>query len=161
MCIKLEIGKMINRPIKICFKRIIVFLSPNRRGSVLWPAILSPCISRISKKTVRAKTIPVDKRNAGMVARENFPQSDTAGNNAVTMPHARAIKIVLDPGISLSFLYLPSQILFGIIFRLYERPKRLMINRTMKGAVPIFDTRKRPVPPALIAKIASRHLFCL
>jgi len=78
------------------FKSTRVLSSPIKIGNVSLPTILSPCISRRSKKAVRTKTIPMAQIKTGIVAALSFPWADSTGNNDVTIPHAKTIRIVFD-----------------------------------------------------------------
>ena len=134
---KLDKSKMPRFATSIAFKRRIAFFSPIRMGIVSLPTILSPCISRMSKNAVLAKTKLADHKNTHMVLMKELSATDINGNTEVTIPHAMAIKIVFEPGKSLIFLYLPLKNCFGIIFKSYERPKTLMTRRTIKGINPM------------------------
>ncbi len=63
-------------------------------------------MSRISKNAVLTNTIHVDHINTNAEPASIFPDTDKNGNRDVTIPHARAIRIVFEPGISLILLYL-------------------------------------------------------
>ena len=89
-----------DRKTKSFFRSALVFCSPRKMGNVSLPTILSPCISRISKKAVRTNTIPMAQIKTEKVEVFRAPLAAITGNNEVATPHARTIRIGFDPGIS-------------------------------------------------------------
>lgn len=137
--------------LKLCF-------SPKRVGSVSFPVILSPWMARISKKAVRAKTSPVanKKTTATDIILLLFAN---AGKIQVTVPHARTIKIVFEPGISLIRTICFLGDITGMIFKLYDNPKRLMTRSKIKDERPVIKLKYKPEEPDNIARIHKYILF--
>ena len=148
-------------PPSTAFKNRSVVFSPKRMGIVSLPTIRSPCISRISKKAVLASTIPADHRNTIMEANPQHPEDDKEGKSAVTTPHATEMRMVLEPGISLIFLYFNLGEYPGTSFRLYESPIKLMARIIKKGICPIIKAVISPAPPDDKARTDKKSLCFL
>jgi len=138
------------------FKRDMARSWPINIGIVSFPTIRSPCISRMSKKAVRTKTVHADHKNTDTTMISMVPFTDKYGNRVVTMPQAIVISNVFEPGISLILEYLSSEKRFGTSLKLYESPIILMIRRIRNGIRPMANAVSRPAPPADKARTASR-----
>ncbi len=123
--------------ISMPFKRRNEPFSLNKIAIVSLPTILSPCMSSISKNAVLANTIDVDHINTNTEPASIFPDTDKNGNKDVTIPHARAIRMVFEPGISLILLHLTPVYQSGMSLKLYESPIILITRRNKKGINPM------------------------
>jgi hypothetical protein len=70
----------------------------------------------MSKKAVLTKTIQTDQVKTIRIP--GFNCNENAGRSEVTIPHAKEMRAVFEPGMSLMPVYLPFVRLSGIIFRL-------------------------------------------
>ena len=137
-CNALQKIRVAVKPIKMILRTRIERFSPRSSGMVSLPTSRSPCMSRISKNAVLTNTIPTAHRATITLTQPMVPDMDNGGRTAVTIPQATAIRSVFEPGISLILRYLMTGSHSGTSFRLYESPKRLMINRAKNGNWPIL-----------------------
>jgi len=133
--------------------------SPRKMARVSLPMIRSPCMSRMSKNRVLKNTKPVDHTKIEPLTQMILPLADKGGRRATTIPHAMAIRMVFEPGISLILRYLMPCNDSGSNGKLYDSPIMLMVSRRINDQIPAAKAINKPAPPATIAARIKRCLY--